>query len=245
MIDTFRDLFTQLQDWNAEGNAAPLWIVGLVAFLGAAVSLSRLWPNVRIGATLFHELGHALAGLSIGGRVSKIRLETNTSGVTHWEFSGRKGPGRLRTAWVAAGGYLTPGLFGGLALFSYLTGWSRVFGTALVALIVIALLLWVRNLWGFLITSIIVVIGGGLLFSGIAGAEVLSILVASFLVTAGIRASFEHMSEPRSQSSDSEVVAHNILIPRKVIQFYFLLMSILIPASLFLLYYFKGDFFSA
>lgn len=244
MTDKLKDLFTQLQDWSIQGGSAPFWLLGIVGALMLFLAFGPLWPRVRIGVTLFHELGHALAGLSIGGRVNKIRLEANTSGVTHWEFSGRRGPGRLRTAWVAGAGYLAPALFGGLALLALLSGWSRAYGTFLVALTAITLLLWVRNMWGFIFTSFVVVGGGALLTSGNLGSEILCALSASFLIAGGLHASFEHLSEIRSDSSDSEVVARNILIPRRVVQIYFLLMSALIPAAFSTLYHFKGHIFS-
>lgn len=61
-------------------------------------------------ATLFHEMGHAVATTVVGGEVVGVRVYGDGSGVTH----GRRPPGRVRSAVVAAGGLVGPAAFAGV-----------------------------------------------------------------------------------------------------------------------------------
>lgn len=57
-------------------------------------------------STLFHELGHGIAAMLMGGELHKITMEWNASGAAH--FSAQ--PGRLRYAFIAAGGLIGPSI---------------------------------------------------------------------------------------------------------------------------------------
>lgn len=124
----------------------PAWLVFATAALALAVVVVRpVWRLARNGITIAHEGGHALAALLAGRRLSGIRLHSDTSGVTL--SRGRpSGPGMVLTLLA---GYLTPSLLGlgGAALLA--TGRVGLLLWASVALLV-AMLLWMRNLYGLL-----------------------------------------------------------------------------------------------
>jgi hypothetical protein len=61
-------------------------------------------------STLFHEMGHAVATSAVGGDVVAVRVYADGSGVTQ----GRRPPGRVRAAVVAAGGLVGPAAFAGV-----------------------------------------------------------------------------------------------------------------------------------
>jgi hypothetical protein len=124
----------------------PAWLVFATAALALAVVAVRpMWRLARNGITIAHEGGHALAALLAGRRLSGIRLHSDTSGVTL--SRGRpSGPGMVLTLLA---GYLTPSLLGlgGAALLA--VGRVGLLLWASVALLV-AMLLWMRNLYGLL-----------------------------------------------------------------------------------------------
>ncbi|MBI2381271.1 MAG: M50 family metallopeptidase [Gammaproteobacteria bacterium] len=101
-------------------------------------------------ATLFHELGHGLAALALGGQFEQLALHANGSGVA-WH-RGAYGSGAL--ALIAAAGPLGPPL-GALALFRAARG-PRTAPAALwclALLMVAALLLWVRTAFGLVFVA--------------------------------------------------------------------------------------------
>lgn len=57
-------------------------------------------------STLFHELGHALAAMLVGGHLETLNIYWDGSGVAHtW-----RPEGRLRSAFISAGGLVGPAL---------------------------------------------------------------------------------------------------------------------------------------
>lgn len=113
----------------------PLWIPAL-AWLG--------WPLLLL-STLFHELGHGLAALLVGGGFEMLRIYPDGSGVATTLSDGS----RTMLAAIAAGGPLAPPL---VALLLFLAARraasARIALWLLSGLLVLALLLWVRGLFG-------------------------------------------------------------------------------------------------
>ena len=143
---------------------------GLLALLLVVVA----WSTVRLGVTVVHEAGHAVAAVLVGRRLSGIRLHSDTSGLT--VSRGRpRGPGMVL---MLAAGYLAPALLGLLA--AYLLGAGRAVGLLwLLVLLLAGLLVWVRNGYGLLV---VLVLGGGLFaLTWWGSAELQSI--AAYLVT--------------------------------------------------------------
>jgi len=124
-----------------------LW---LAAALSLGLSLSpwghtALYP-FKLFTTWIHECGHAAMTVILGGSVTSVTLEPNTSGLTRSLVpSGRIGQGL-----VASSGYLAASVMGCLLLTA-----ARVqkrtrpilFGAAVFMLL--TLVLWIRNLFGF------------------------------------------------------------------------------------------------
>lgn len=115
----------------------------------ALVVLARpTWSAARVGLTLAHEGGHALAALATGRRLSGIRLHTDASGVT----VSRGRPTGVGMVVTAAAGYTAPSLMGltGVALLAADRAALLLWGT--VALLAAALL-FTRNAYGLLVTA--------------------------------------------------------------------------------------------
>ncbi|MCW2812150.1 MAG: family metallopeptidase [Friedmanniella sp.] len=142
---------------TAEQPAPAPAVVALMAVLAAVLVLTpAVWPVTRMLVTVTHEGGHAVAALLSGRRLRGIRLHTDTSGLT--VSSGRaSGPGMVATL---AAGYLGPAVVGLGAVLLLLSGHSLGLLWLLVLLLA-AMLLQIRNLYGFavLLASAVVLVG--------------------------------------------------------------------------------------
>lgn len=127
--------------------APPPHLVGAIAVLGLVLVLyRRCWPVTRLLVTITHEGAHALAALLVGRRLSGIRLNSDTSGLT--VSHGRpRGPGMII---MLAVGYLGPALAGLGAAWMLAAGHSIGLLWLLVVLLSLMLLL-IRNFYGLLV----------------------------------------------------------------------------------------------
>lgn len=103
-----------------------------------------LYP-LSLLATYAHEMGHGLAALLTGAEFEQMVLHADGSGMAVW----RGNPGRLATAFIAAGGLVGPTLAGvGLLLVSSTPRYARLILAALSALLLVSMALWSRNVFG-------------------------------------------------------------------------------------------------
>ena len=118
-------------------------------------------------STLAHEMGHGVAALLVGGSFHRFEMWPDGSGVAVW--SGEVGP--LRRALVAAGGLVGPAVAAavGFAVGRTIRG-ARGALIGLAVILALALLLVVRNLFGFLFVGI--VLAGSLLAARRASGEI-------------------------------------------------------------------------
>jgi hypothetical protein len=188
----------------------------LVALAGCA--LQPLWPAARLVVTAVHELGHALAALALGGRVSRVHLWMNTAGLTTYSLPVRTG--RVRSGAVAIAGYPAPGLAGlagaGLILAGQVRWWVAL--GAVVALVL--LVLWVRNAWGIVSTLLGAAGLGWVAYGGApwlvtavgAGLAVL-LLLGGFRAAVTHAAGREHGGRRGGGGSDAVVAARLLPMP--------------------------------
>lgn len=184
-------------------------LTGLIALL--LVLAPRTWPRVRLGVTVVHEAGHAVAALAVGRRLQGIRLHSDTSGLTL--SRGRpRGPGMVV---MLAAGYLAPALAGiGAAL---LLAAGRSLGLLwLSVLLLAAMLVWVRNLYG-VVSVVLAGVGLGLVswYAGPGTQSVVAYLVAWVLLLAAPRPLLELITSGRRRrrGSDPEQLARLTRLP--------------------------------
>ena len=114
--------------------APQLTIVLLLALI--VVITPPVWQVVRLGVTLVHELGHAGVGILVGRRFTGFVLRGDMSG--HAVTRGpARGAGRIASTWA---GYPMPALLGAAVVWAALRGWSAPVITAMIAILVLALI---------------------------------------------------------------------------------------------------------
>lgn len=131
-------------------------VVGAIAVLGLILVLyRRSWLLTRLLVTITHEGAHAFAALLAGRRLSGIRLNSDTSGLTVSRGKTR-GPGMVI---MLASGYLGPAV-AGLGAAGLLAAGHSVGLLWLLALLLSLMLLLIRNAYGVLV----LLVAGGLVF---------------------------------------------------------------------------------
>lgn len=98
--------------------------------------------------TLIHEFGHALVAALLGGEPKAIRLNTDTSGVTH--FAMRK-PGRLKALLTSAAGPLASAVTLVVGASYIQAGRASIFLLAAVVVLALVLISTMRNVWGWVV----------------------------------------------------------------------------------------------
>jgi hypothetical protein len=104
-----------------------------------------LYP-FKLFTTWVHECGHALMTVLVGGQVTSIAIEPDTSGFTQ----GLVPVGRMARGLVASAGYLGAAVVGCLLMAATrVEKWAPAILLSLGAFMLLTLALWMRNLFGF------------------------------------------------------------------------------------------------
>jgi hypothetical protein len=106
-----------------------------------------LYP-FKLFTTWVHECGHALMTVLVGGRVTAITIEPDTSGVTQSLVP----VGRVARGLVASAGYLGAAVVGCLLMAATrVEKWGHVILLGLGAFMLLTLVFWMRNLFGIVV----------------------------------------------------------------------------------------------
>ena len=104
-----------------------------------------LYP-FKLFTTWVHECGHALMTVLVGGRVTSIAIEPDTSGLTQSLVP----VGRVARGLVASSGYLGAAVVGCLLMAATrVEKWAHAILLSLGACMLLTLVFWIRNLFGF------------------------------------------------------------------------------------------------
>lgn len=180
--------------------------------LGALAVLSPAWRLSRGWVTLAHELGHALSAIVAEGRVRRIRVSFDTSGVTEW--SGASVERRIPRGFVAWWGHPAPGALAvGLAVGVSL-GHEVVTAAILGGLTVAVAVVWVRSAWGLVVSGVLGAAAGLAATTGESAAAGVVTAVTVLWALGGLRAaigSARHVR--RGDGSDQAVLAEVLWLP--------------------------------
>lgn len=132
------------------------------------------YPLVLL-STLAHEMGHGLTAMAVGGDFESFKLFADGSGVAQWSGN----PSRLDRALVSAGGLLGPAVVASvLFLFGKRPKLARVALTLLGVALITALVLLIRNIFGFAFVGLVATL---CLWFGIKGSQRAAQLAVVFI----------------------------------------------------------------
>lgn len=207
-------------------NRIGTWFWAAVA-VSLVVSLTP-WAEIllypfKIFTTWVHECGHAVATLLVGGRVTSIAIQPDTSGLTLSLVPA----GRIARGVVASAGYLGAAAVGCLLMAATrIERWAHAILLGLGVCMLVSLLLWMRNIFG-----VVVVLAWGVALialarKGMAGAVrfLLSLLAIQVALNSvyDIRVLFLVHRGP----SDARTMQEIFLLPSSVWASAWMLMSV-------------------
>lgn len=189
------------------------YLIAAMAVSAASVAIRPTWRVVRYAVTAVHEFGHLVVALAVGGHGARVRLRVDTSGLTTWRTATT---GRGRTALIALAGPATPPLVGAGSAWAFSSGRATL-GVSLLAVLVGALSLVVRNVWGLVVCFGL----GGIIWAawryGTSTAEMLMVVTATVLCLGGVRAVAEEMASLHPVgASDTKVAVAALWLPARV-----------------------------
>lgn len=176
-----------------------------------------LYP-FTILATWFHEMGHGLIAIVLGGRFEKLMIFSNGSGLAY--HSGHLALDRIGRALVSAGGLMGPPVVGSVLLLASRHRQSarlalRVLGT----LLLLSTLIWVRSLFGWLMLPLI---GLAILYLSLESVAWLQRFAAQFLGVQACISSYRQLDYlfsysatigGRTMLSDTGRIAQQLVLP--------------------------------
>ncbi|MDX2271767.1 MAG: M50 family metallopeptidase [Cyanobacteriota bacterium] len=215
----------QLEDSGSEHSSDSK--AGLIWLMGAAVVTILLWQlpwgnyilyPFTILATWFHEMGHGLTAILLGGNFQKLEIFPDGSGVAF--HSGQLWLGRLGRSLVAAGGPMAPAIAGSiLILLSRRPRPARSGLISLGILLLLSALIWVRSSFGLMIVPLL---GLGILGIALWTPPWLQVLSVQFLGVQACVSTYHQIGYLFTDQaviagqvihSDSSQIAQNLLLP--------------------------------
>lgn len=187
--------------------------------LGMFAAFTPVKILLRYFSTVVHELGHALMAGAMFAKPKSIYIHPSSSGLATWEIP--LNWGRLRASLVAAAGYPAPSLASLAAVNAVLQGHILAWSFFAVGVLTMAVLLLIRNLWGFVWTSLVIgcsYFAYGAIPLDFAGAIVAG--VAGFLTINSIQFSWIQLTlarRMRGTGIDAEAIEQYTKIPSKII----------------------------
>lgn len=213
--------------WNPEPSQSPSDRVELSWLIGAAIATVVLWQfplgdyilyPFSILATWFHEMGHGLTAIALGGHFDRLLIFSNGSGLAF-----NRGPlflGNLGRALVAGGGPMGPAFAGaGLILASRRFTTARYGLMALGGSLLLSALIWVRSPFGLVAIPLL---GIAILTIGLKAPRWFQGFAIQFLGVQACISTFHQLDYLFTYSafvggqqslSDSAQIARNLLLP--------------------------------
>ena len=177
VVDLPENLSGSLTDLTGSENRllAYFWVAAAISLVVPRLPYGRqvLYPFSLLG-TWVHEMGHGLTAIVVGGSFERLVLFQNLGGTAY-----STGVGTFGRALVAAGGLLGPALAGGLIIvLGSREATARWVLAGLTVMLALSLVLFVRNVFGWVALAVIAAILGGLAFYG---PEVVRVFVAQLI----------------------------------------------------------------
>lgn len=206
---------------KSTSNSRLLWLL-LAAFITVVLwqipfGNFVLYP-FTILATWFHEMGHGLTAIILGGRFEKLMIFSNGSGLAY--HSGHLALGPFGRALVSAGGLIGPPVAGAaLLLASRHRKSARQALFVLGTLLLLSTLIWVRSLYGWLLLP---ALGLATLYLSLESIAWLQVFAVQFLGVQACISSYRHLDylfshsatiDGKTMLSDTGQIAQMLILP--------------------------------
>jgi hypothetical protein len=173
------------------------------------------YPFILLG-TWFHEMGHGVTSLILGGTFEFLEIYKNGGGVAYANLANSYLPSSLAKAIMAAGGLLGPAIIGSIfiAAAKYHKS-SMILLRLLVGVIILSLLLWIRSFWGLIVMSAYVFVLLGIMYLKNRKLEVITILFLGLQCILSTYLQIDYLFTKQFerngavQKSDTQVIAEN------------------------------------
>jgi len=192
---------------------------GLITFIIWQFPFGRiiLYPFTILG-TWFHEMGHGLTAMLLGGKFVELVIFPDASGYAR--FTTDLFLGNIGHALVAMGGPVGPTIAGSILIISTKKiKFGRIAMFLLGLFMLISVLFWIRSFIGILI---IAALGILIIFISLRGSDKLQVLSLQFLGVQAIMSlylSIDYLFSSggtvggSSFNSDTSIIADNLLLP--------------------------------
>lgn len=173
------------------------------------------YPFILLG-TWFHEMGHGLTAIIVGGSFEHLEIYENGGGVAYSNIGGAYLPLGLAKACTAAGGLFGPVITGVILISAAKYHKSSMFILRLlIALMIVSLILWIRSFWGIAVMSGYVVLLIGITLFKSRRLEVITILFLGLQSVLSTYLQLDYLFTKQFerngavQISDTEAIAKN------------------------------------
>ena len=139
----------KLKNHGGFGMPDKIFIIVSLVLIILVVRIKNIGIAFRSINTLIHELSHAFMAILTGGNVSEIKLNDNASGSCT-----TKSKGKFKTFLVSSSGYIFSAFFAYLLFYSLGKSWNQYFFYFFLIISIVALIFWIRNLYGIIWTLI-------------------------------------------------------------------------------------------
>lgn len=194
-----------------------------------------LYPFTILG-TWFHEMGHGLSALALGGSFHKLEIFADGSGVAYW--SGAVFGANFGAAAVAFGGPIGPTIAGSILLIaSKNERYTKTFLLILSLFMIFSVIIWIRTIVGALIICLIAAI---IMFIALKSGTLFSKYTLQFLAVQAFASLYQSTGYLFSSGgsigntnyySDTYHIQENLLLP------YWFWAGLIILFSLIVIYY--------
>ncbi|KZS39685.1 MULTISPECIES: M50 family metallopeptidase [Aquimarina] len=195
----------------------------LFTILGISALVFLLWqlpyfgfiqyPFLLLG-TWFHEMGHGLTAVLLGGKFYYLEIYENGGGVAYSDVSLSYLNTNLARAMTAAGGLLGPAISGAILITSAKKKvTSKVTLWLLIIVMVVSLLLWIQELLALVVLSVFAAILFGIAILKIRRLEIFTLLflgtqcVLSTYLQIGYLFTKQFERDGNIQYSDTQMIA--------------------------------------
>lgn len=210
---------------------------GLITFIVWQFPFGRIifYPFTILG-TWFHEMGHGLTAMLLGGRFVELVIFPDASGYA--KFTTDLFLGGIGQALVAMGGPVGPTIAGSILIISTKKiKFGRIAMFLLGFFMVISVIFWIRSFIGILIISALGIL---IIFISLKGSDKLQVLSLQFLGVQAIMSlylSIDYLFSPggnvggSSFTSDTSIIAKYLLLP------HWFWAVIILALSIFMIFY--------